>query len=57
MDVLVNERRDMAAARAAALHRVGTLDAMDMRDMDMPSLPPRPDHGGLEIKQIRAARA
>lgn len=40
---------------AAALHRVGALDAVNMRDMDRLCLPPRPDYGGPEIKRIRAA--
>lgn len=40
---------------AAALHRVGALDAVNMRDMDRLCLPPRPDYGGTEIKRIRAA--
>ena len=40
---------------ATALHRVGVLDAVDMRDMDRLCLPPRPDYGGPEIKRIRAA--
>ena len=40
---------------AAALHRVGALDATNMRDMDKLCLPSRPDYGALEIKRIRAA--
>ena len=40
---------------AAALHRVGALEAVEMRDMDRLCLPPRPDYGGPEIKRIRAA--
>lgn len=40
---------------AAALHRVGAVDAVDMRDMDRLCLPPRPEYGGSEIKRIRAA--
>lgn len=40
---------------AAALHRVGALDAVDMRDMDTLCLPPRPDYSGSEVKRIRAA--
>lgn len=40
---------------AAALHRVGAMDAVDMRDMDRLCLPPRPDYGGREVKRIRAA--
>jgi putative transcriptional regulator len=40
---------------AAALHCVGALDAVDMRDMDRLCLPPRPDYDGPEIKRIRAA--
>lgn len=44
-----------AQGLAAALHRVGVLDAVNMRDMDRLCLPPRPDYGGPEIKRIRAA--
>lgn len=40
---------------ATALHRVGALDTVNMRDMDRLCLPPRPDYGGPEIKRIRAA--
>ena len=40
---------------AAALHRVGAMDAMDMRDMDRLDLPPRPDYGSAAVKRIRAA--
>ena len=40
---------------AAALHRVGALDAATMRDMDRLGLTPRPEYGGPEIKRIRAA--
>lgn len=40
---------------ASALHRVGALDPVDMRDMDRLCLPPQPDYGGSEIKRIRAA--
>lgn len=44
-----------AQSLAAALHRVGVLDAVNMRDMDRLCLPPRPDYGGPDIKRIRAA--
>jgi putative transcriptional regulator len=40
---------------AAALHRVGAMDELDMRDMDRLCLPPRPDYSGAEVKRIRAA--
>jgi putative transcriptional regulator len=40
---------------AAALHRVGTMDELSMRDMDRLCLPPRPDYGGSEVRRIRAA--
>lgn len=40
---------------ATALHRVGALDTVGMRNMDRLCLPPRPDYGGPEIKRIRAA--
>jgi putative transcriptional regulator len=40
---------------AAALHRVGAMDALDMRDMDRLCLPPRPDYSGPEVRRIRAA--
>jgi putative transcriptional regulator len=40
---------------AAALHRVGVMDALDMRDMDRLCLPPRPEYGSAEVRRIRAA--
>jgi putative transcriptional regulator len=40
---------------AAALHRVGAMDALSMRDMDRLCLPPRPDYDGVEVRRIRAA--
>jgi putative transcriptional regulator len=40
---------------AAALHRVGAVDELTMRDMDRLCLPPRPDYGGSEVRRIRAA--
>jgi hypothetical protein len=40
---------------AVALHRVGALDALDMRAMDRLCLPPRPEYGSTEIRRIRAA--
>jgi len=40
---------------AAALHRVGAMDALDMQDMDRLCLPPRPEYGSAEVKRIRAA--
>ena len=40
---------------AAALHRVGAMDELSMRDMDWLCLPPRPDYGGPEVRRIRAA--
>jgi putative transcriptional regulator len=40
---------------AAALHRVGAMDARELREMDRLCLPPRPDYGGPDIKRIRAA--
>ncbi len=40
---------------AAALHRVGAMDELSMRDMDRLCLPPRPDYGSLEVRRIRAA--
>ena len=40
---------------AAALHRVGAMDELSMRDMDRLCLPPRPDYGGPEVRRIRAA--
>lgn len=40
---------------AAALHRVGAMDELSMRDMDQLCLPPRPDYGGSEVRRIRAA--
>ena len=57
MGVRAVEKDVLATAHglAAALHRVGALDAVGMRDMDRLCLPPRPDYGGPEIKRIRAA--
>ena len=40
---------------AAALHGVGAMDELSMRDMDRLCLPPRPDYGGSEVRRIRAA--
>lgn len=40
---------------AAALHRVGGMNALDMRDMDRLCFPPRPDYGGPAVRRIRAA--
>jgi putative transcriptional regulator len=40
---------------AAALHRVGAMNALDMRGMDRLCLPPRPDYSGPEVRRIRAA--
>ena len=40
---------------AAALHRVGAMDELSMRDMDRLCLPPRPDYGSSEVRRIRAA--
>lgn len=40
---------------AAALHRVGAMDALSMRGTDRLCLPPRPDYGGPEVRRIRAA--
>jgi putative transcriptional regulator len=40
---------------ATALHRVGAMDDLNMRDMDRLCLPPRPDYGRAEVKRIRAA--
>jgi len=40
---------------AKALHHVGALDELTMRDMDRLCMPPRPDYGGSEVRRIRAA--
>ena len=40
---------------AQALHGVGAMDALSMREMDRLCLPPRPDYGGSEVRRIRAA--
>ena len=40
---------------AAALHRVGAMDELSLRDMNRLCLPPRPDYGGSEVRRIRAA--
>jgi putative transcriptional regulator len=39
----------------AALHRVGAMDDLSMRDMDRLCLPSRPDYGGPDVRRIRAA--
>ena len=44
-----------ADALATALHRVGAMDELSMREMDRLGLPPRPDYGGAEVRRIRAA--
>lgn len=40
---------------ATALHRVGAMDDLSMRDMDRLCLPPRPDYTGTDVQRIRAA--
>ena len=47
----------LATARglATALHRVGALGKLDMRDLDRLCLTPRPDYGDAEVRRIRAA--
>jgi putative transcriptional regulator len=40
---------------AAALHRVGAMDARTMREIDTLCLPPRPSYGSAEVRRIRAA--
>jgi putative transcriptional regulator len=47
----------LAAAHglASALHRVGAMDDLTMRDMDRLCLPPRPDYGAPDVRRIRAA--
>ena len=40
---------------ASALHRVGAMDELSMRDMDRLCLPPRPDYTGPDVRRIRAA--
>lgn len=40
---------------AAALHRVGAMDELSMRDLDRLCLPPRPDYSGPDVRRIRAA--
>lgn len=40
---------------ASALHRVGAMDGITMREMDRLCLPPRPSYGGAEVRRIRAA--
>ena len=46
---------ETAHALATALHRVGAMDEMTMRDIDRLCLPERPEYGAAEIKRIRAA--
>jgi putative transcriptional regulator len=50
-----DEVLETAHGLAAALHRVGAMDALDMRDMDRLCLPARPEYGSAEVKRIRAA--
>jgi putative transcriptional regulator len=50
-----DEVLEAAHGLAAALHRVGAMNALDMRDMDRLCLPPRPEYGSAEVKRIRAA--
>jgi putative transcriptional regulator len=40
---------------AAALHRIGTMDELSMREMDQLCLPPRLDYTGPDVRRIRAA--
>jgi putative transcriptional regulator len=40
---------------ARALHRVGAMDDLSMRDLDRLCLPPRPDYTGPDVRRIRAA--
>src|ERR1700752_3218120 len=40
---------------AAALRRVGAIDATTMREIDTLCLPPRPNYGSAEVRRIRAA--
>jgi putative transcriptional regulator len=40
---------------ATALHRVGAMDDLSMRDLDRLCLPPRPDYTGPDVRRIRAA--
>ena len=37
---------------AAALHRVGAMDEIGMRDMDRLCLPPRPDYTAPDVRRI-----
>ena len=39
----------------AALHRVGALDAVTMREVDQLCLSPRPEYGSAEVRRIREA--
>jgi putative transcriptional regulator len=51
------EKEVLATAHelAAALHRVGAMDAATMRNLDALCLPPRPEYGSAEVRRIRAA--
>jgi len=40
---------------AKALHSVGAMDDLNMRDMERLCLPERPDYGAPEVRRIRAA--
>jgi len=37
---------------ARALHRVGAMDELSMRDLDRLCLPPRPDYTGPDVRRI-----
>jgi putative transcriptional regulator len=40
---------------ARALHRVGAMDTVTIRDVERLCLPPRPDYDGAEVRRIRAS--
>ncbi|MGH7068384.1 MAG: helix-turn-helix domain-containing protein [Acetobacteraceae bacterium] len=50
-----NEVLATAHELAVALHRVGAVDELTMRDMDRLCLPPRPNYAAPEVKRIRTA--
>ena len=53
--VVEDEALATAHAFGTALHRVGTMDATTLRDLDALCLPPRPDYGSAEVRRIRVA--
>jgi putative transcriptional regulator len=47
----------LATARdlATAMHEIGAIDDLTLRNLESLCLPPRPDYGGAAVRRIRAA--